>query len=209
MQADPPPATALASAASSPASGLATTTPEVIESALENMSWSMYKPVSTATRMLPNPDSNAGLFNRTIYKPFSEEELAAALFEGGISIGLSPDFRFPHWKVRVGAPGETTTFGGLLTAIDRALDTPADDEMKQGLRDLGAMAVMKRGFQNRTAMTGPSPPAGETGPIFFETWDGDERSITARHCVGNTLCAYFEGVAYDSDMDVFRIRIGT
>lgn len=181
--------------------------PTVIESALEKMSWAMYKPVSTATRMVPNPESTS-MFNQTIYKPFSEEELAASLFEGSISIGLSPDFRFPDWKFTHNTPpGGTTTFGGLLTAIDKALDTPADEEMKQELRDLGGMAAMKRDFQNRTTMTDPSPPGRV--PTCFETWDGDEGSITARHCIGNHLYAYFEGVGYDPEIDVFRIRIGT
>ena len=61
--------------------------------------------------------------------------------------------------------------------------------------------------RQRWQQLGPNPPRE---PTIFEAWDGDERSLTVRHYVGNGVCAYFEGFsAYRAGAGVYTVLIGT
>ena len=76
----------------------------------------------------------------------------------------------------------------------------AEDRGRGGLR---AMEADRKRWQQ----LGPNPPRE---PTIFEAWDGDERSLTVRHYVGNGVCAYFEGFsAYRAGAGVYTVLIGT
>ena len=94
----------------------------------------------------------------------------------------------------------------MLDAIDAALSGRATAEMLGDLRDRGGLRAIEADRQ-RWQQLGPNPPRE---PTIFEAWDGDERSLTVRHYVGNGVCAYFEGFsAYRAGAGVYTVLIGT
>ena len=106
----------------------------------------------------------------------------------------------------IGARGQPTSLGGVLDAIDAALSGRATAEMLADLRDRGGLRAMEAD-RKRWQQLGPNPPRE---PTIFEAWDGDERSLTVRHYVGNGVCAYFEGFsAYRAGAGVYTVLIGT
>ena len=87
-----------------------------------------------------------------------------------------------------------------------ALSGRATAEMLADLRDRGGLRAMEAD-RKRWQQLGPNPPRE---PTIFEAWDGDERSLTVRHYVGNGVCAYFEGFsAYRAGAGVYTVLIGT
>lgn len=194
-----------------------------LEELSQQVTWSVYRPASTAQQTIPNPNSTNS-FNRTILKPFSKEELAQPVLDRAFTVGLG-DYRYPDFTSNAGADGQSTSFGGVLSALDDMLSMPAREDMIQELRDNGGMAAMKQDFQSRTETTVPAVlavvPEGqarkkrkkkESCMPWNEQWNGDESTITVRHCVGNLLYAYFEGLDYvteEGEIGVFKLRIGT
>ena len=55
--------------------------------ALKDLSWSMYKPVASATKIVRHPEEPSP-FKRVTFEPLTAEELARPLLEGAITVRL-------------------------------------------------------------------------------------------------------------------------
>ena len=86
--------------------------------------------------------------------------------------------------VSIGARGQPTSLGGVLDAIDAALRARGAEASSTCAIRRGALRDGGRPQARRQLR--PNPPRE---PTIFEAWDGDERSLTVRHYVGNGVCA--------------------
>ena len=169
---------------------------------LSCLSWSLYQPASTARRTIDTSD-DPNPFKRLTFVPLSADDRGRTVLTGEITALLGGEYEV---AVSIGARGQPTSLGGVLDAIDAALSGRATAEMLADLRDRGGLRAMEAD-RKRWQQLGPNPPRE---PTIFEAWDGDERSLTVRHYVGNGVCAYFEGFsAYRAGAGVYTVLIGT
>jgi len=171
---------------------------------LQDLSWSMYKPVASATKIVCHPEEQS-MFKRTTFEPLTAEELGAELLDGAIAVRLSVgDGKI---DATIGADGRQTTLRGVLDALDAALEQRPTAEMLADWAACGGLEAAEAA--SRRWQDGEGADRAR-GPTLFEAWDGNENALTVRHVIGNGCCAFFEGLsASDDEGGVFRVCIGT
>ncbi len=170
--------------------------------AMKDLSWSMYKPVSTVTKIVRHPDETHP-FKKVSFEPLTSTDLERLVLHDMARIEVG-------WRtcvgIDVGAPGKATSLGQVLEALDQLLDTAPSAEMLADWKDKGGLEVAQADRVRWQAVK--EQEARE--PTIFEKWDGNEGSIVVRHVIGNIVCAFFEGLRpMENSPRTLKVCIGT